>query len=89
MEDKINLYTQKKKIKGEKTIRSKIYPEQPLPHLHPDPQPQFPPQQDIFFFSGKVDETKRLIVMIITDFHWLPLFSILYDFRGVDNDLNL
>lgn len=24
------------------------YPPQPLPHLQPDPQPQFPPQHDIF-----------------------------------------
>lgn len=29
------------------------YPPQPLPHLQPEPQPQFPPQQDIFFFSRK------------------------------------
>ncbi|WP_216075546.1 hypothetical protein, partial [Acinetobacter indicus] len=24
------------------------HPPQPLPHLQPEPQPQFPPQQDIF-----------------------------------------
>uniref|UniRef100_A0A5B6YFS6 Uncharacterized protein n=1 Tax=Davidia involucrata TaxID=16924 RepID=A0A5B6YFS6_DAVIN len=25
-----------------------LHPPQPLPHLQPEPQPQFPPQQDIF-----------------------------------------
>ena len=28
-----------------------LYPPQPLPHWQPDPQPQFPPQQDILSLS--------------------------------------
>lgn len=31
-----------------KQVKEDYYPPQPLPHLQPVPQPQFPPQQDIF-----------------------------------------
>jgi hypothetical protein len=33
-----------------------LQPPQPLPHLQPDPHPQFPPQQDIFLEKIQIEE---------------------------------
>lgn len=43
-----NLKIRKNCYNGQPKQRTETYPPQPLPHLQPDPQPQFPPQQDIF-----------------------------------------
>jgi hypothetical protein len=35
---------------------TEAYPPHPLPHLQPDPQPQFPPQHDIFFHGKEMKQ---------------------------------
>ena len=41
-----------------------LHPPQPLPHLQPAPQPQFPPQQDIFSVLGKLKMEKCVFVCL-------------------------
>lgn len=51
-------FKEEKTPENKKKIELITYPPQLLPHLQPDPHPQFPPQQDIILriFLEKLQE---------------------------------